>query len=837
MIRQEKLVNNWPGIALALLASLVVYLSNLSIAGPMIQADEGSYLANAAALAGFPNDLAGSYNAGYSLLLVPAYWFASTPEEVWAGVKVINALLFFISVMCLWIAAKILSPNSSKMHLTGAVALVSLYPMWVVLAGYSFAQIAFVPFFLTVFIALSKAIENGWLTWLFLGIVAGFLYWIHPTAIAVLIALVFSCTFIAIKRHAFIEYVILLATLAAMVLFYKFGFTPWLYERMTISGEPPNLHYPSFSKMIAPLLSFNGLTEVAVRLSGHVFYLILGTVGLIGAGLFNLSSKMLKSRHETYEERTLFYRAVGIFLWLSILGIIALSVLLFSTTPEAQRLDHWMYGRYVEGVIAPVLLAGTLLPTYRTTLWALPVLLVCTVLFWMGLGEYSGNARFNVSAFWQQFYLQEKSVLAWAATGGVIILLVGLIPRRMGMMLIASLFVFSAYLQIDWHDHASNIATSRWKAALKVRGNYPLAKCVGFDHSDIDSYEKHVFWFDAGFILFDYALQRMSFDRWISTCDGPLFSYDRYLDERSSDIHIEAVAPHGGPYLWVKGKLPSEKHYPMNVENRSISPLQTLGEGWYDLEASHVWSSNLATLKLPVVDHCRKRSCFVTLKLAAYGASKDRPVKLLIKNTKNGDWSEEVIFKNSNIVPVHLPLNGHYLINRFSLSVPDAISPKDLQGSNDPRILGVALSEITLDGELSVNGAELLRLPKTVGRIEGSAIISDGREGFLAFGPYQSAAVGKYKLILRGKSGKLDSAFVDIVSSQGTVQHGKFILQPTVHDGGVLAEGQVQLDAPVEDIEIRVYVGAEDDVTLEGYELMPVETEDHSASLEHNPLN
>ena len=60
-------------------------------------------------------------------------------------------------------------------------------------------------------------------------------------------------------------------------------------------------------------------------------------------------------------------------------------------------------------------------------------------------------------------------------------------------------------------------------------------------------------------------------------------------------------------------------------------------------------------------------------------------------------------------------------------------------------------------------------------------------------------------------------------------------MEPTVHDGGILAEGQIQLDAPVEDIEIRVYVGAKDDVTLEGYELVPVETENHSASLEHNP--
>ena len=65
--------------------------------------------------------------------------------------------------------------------------------------------------------------------------------------------------------------------------------------------------------MIAPLLSFNGLAEVVVRLSAHIFYLILGTAGLIGAGLFALSSKMLNRSHETCKERILFYRAIGIF--------------------------------------------------------------------------------------------------------------------------------------------------------------------------------------------------------------------------------------------------------------------------------------------------------------------------------------------------------------------------------------------------------------------------------------------------------------------------------------------------------------------------------------------
>ncbi|MBF6648509.1 hypothetical protein [Methylobacter sp. BlB1] len=127
--------------------------------------------------------------------------------------------------------------------------------------------------------------------------------------------------------------------------------------------------------------------------------------------------------------------------------------------------------------------------------------------------------------------------------------------------------------------------------------------------------------------------------------------------------------------------------------------------------------------------------------------------------------------------------------------------------------------------------------PSHVGTVQKGKLVSTGRAGFLHFGPRVSMEAGNYKLLVRGKGNMTSSTWVDVVSGKGTIEYGKFTLHPTIHDGGLLAEGQVQLDAPVEDIEIRVYVGAEDDVTLEGYELVPVETEDHSASLEHNPLN
>lgn len=112
-----------------------------------------------------------------------------------------------------------------------------------------------------------------------------------------------------------------------------------------------------------------------------------------------------------------------------------------------------------------------------------------------------------------------------------------------------------------------------------------------------------------------------------------------------------------------------------------------------------------------------------------------------------------------------------------------------------------------------------------VGKQQDGRLLSNGCSGFLHFGPYVPMGSGSYWLIVRGAAEAASSTWVDVVSGKGTVEYAKFGLAPTINGGGVLAEGQVELDAPVEDIEVRVYIGAEDQISLEGYELLPVERE------------
>jgi hypothetical protein len=811
---------------ISVLVGIAVFFLNYAIQGPMIQGDEGSYLANAAAIAGFHNDMASSYNAGYSILIAPAFWVADTPTEAWMFVKAINALLLACITLLLWMISRRLAPKVDLKARLAAVVLVTLYPMWVVMSGYSFAQIAFVAVFLLVTLVFMNAVHGGVVAWILLGIASGFLYWGHPTAVATLIAISISSAYIAWVRGRWSLLLTLLLSIAVMIIAYRDGIVPWLHDRMTISGSPANLHYPGIKRLLSTFLTFDGLQEVVARIGGHIFYLSIGTVGLIWLGLISLIAKAHKIKKHVWNDEVLGYRALAVFLVLSLTGTLVLSALFFSSAQGAQRLDHWMYGRYVEGVIAPILLIGTLsFSLWRVSLWSIPIAIFGAVLLAMNFNDYTNVARFNISAFWQDFWLREQGLWAWLVSGCVLVGVAGALPRRWGIFLIFAIFVYSNYLQIKWHKAASDNAAMRWESALSVRKTFLPGTCVGFDYSGIDSYQKHVFWFDFAFQLFDYKLMRMSVDRWLEKCGGPLFSYDKDLDEQGYDVYPLALSPYGGPTLWLKGRPSTDDVYPMSVSERSPGLARTLGSGWYDLERKHVWSKESAQLRLPVPETCRSGECSVELKFSVYGASQNRPVIVNIREIgPKSAFSQALTIQTSARQNLILPLDPSSPIYRLSITIPDAVSPKVLQGKSDARVLGIALYMIELvrDEKGIYRSGFSTDTPTQVGVVHSSQLHSDGKPGFLLFGPYRPLNAGGYRLIVRGEGTVTDTAWVDVVSQKGKVQHARFPLSST-SDGnkGVLAEGEVTLESPVKDVEVRVFVGEQDVVRLDGYELAP----------------
>lgn len=551
-----KLKKTAPLLILACVA-LLVFVANLGVRGPMIQADEGSYLANAAALAGFPNDLENSYRAGYSILIAPAFWLAETPQGIWLAVKAINAILFALSVAGLWLAARQLSPATDNKSRALAVVLVSLYPMWLVTSGYSFAQIAFVPVFMFMFLTFLHSISGGMRAWIGLGLISGFLYWIHPTAIAPITGVLAGSAYITFSRRSFGLFGGLLLGLVPMLLIYQLGVVPWLHSQMSISGLPPLLQDSGLVELLAAMVSFDGLHAVITHMGGQLFYLSVGTVGLLWLGLFSLTpwaqGSDLPEQHSVHQKP-----AMALFIGISLFGVMGMAAFMNAAIPMTEhRLDQWLHGRYVEGVIAPILLLGVLMPSFRKLLWVVPIALLCAFLLWIDLAEYTRVDPFNISAFWQNFWLREQGLWAWLAAGSGLVVLVALLPKRLAMLVVGIVFAFSGYLQIDWHKTKSEEAVSRWNAALLIKEQFPPGSCVGFDDTDLDSDDKRDFWFDSGFILFDYALKRMTSEQWNESCDGPFLGFQNELEIEGTQVYPLALSHLGGPKAWARGLPPA----------------------------------------------------------------------------------------------------------------------------------------------------------------------------------------------------------------------------------------------------------------------------------------
>jgi hypothetical protein len=115
--------------------------------------------------------------------------------------------------------------------------------------------------------------------------------------------------------------------------------------------------------------------------------------------------------------------------------------------------------------------------------------------------------------------------------------------------------------------------------------------------------------------------------------------------------------------------------------------------------------------------------------------------------------------------------------------------------------------------------------PSLVGIVKDAKLYSDGRAGFMLFGPYVPMNAGQYTFQVFGSGNLPSSVWVDVVSSKGTVQHGKFALSQETQQGHTLLKGKIKIEKEAEDVEVRVYVGADDELILSGYELVPINEE------------
>jgi glycosyltransferase involved in cell wall biosynthesis len=114
------------------------------------------------------------------------------------------------------------------------------------------------------------------------------------------------------------------------------------------------------------------------------------------------------------------------------------------------------------------------------------------------------------------------------------------------------------------------------------------------------------------------------------------------------------------------------------------------------------------------------------------------------------------------------------------------------------------------------------RLQRQVGHLEHRVLDTDGRGGYLVYGPYASLPAGRYRLRVIGQWLGVDDGkpYLDVVTGQGQLILLHAPLEPGAAVGDCLLEASFQLEADVTDLETRLFVDSATEITLVGIELL-----------------
>ncbi len=135
--------------------------------------------------------------------------------------------------------------------------------------------------------------------------------------------------------------------------------------------------------------------------------------------------------------------------------------------------------------------------------------------------------------------------------------------------------------------------------------------------------------------------------------------------------------------------------YTLDRDKAKLSNL--FKSGWYNMEASHVWSSKTSTLMLASnMFALGDLPPAVVLELAPFAATEDRPVSMEV--TACG-VDQTFVFQSSKATEVRIPIGqgGQVQTCTIRLSLDRATSPAALGRSADARVLGVSLRSVTFE--------------------------------------------------------------------------------------------------------------------------------------------
>lgn len=323
-----------------------------NIPGPSLLWDGQGYLGTASWISGVGIPYLGDlvfYHAGYPALLAPLFRVLSSPAAMFRGAQTLNAVAAgaaFVMLVHLGQSAFGL-PRRRALAVAG---LASVYPAVLLQSGFEWPESVFVATFagcsLLAWTFLRRPSAPAAAT---LGAATAFLYAVHPRGLSMVVATAGLLAFVALRRrrHAWAAAIGLAALDAGLVI--TTAVHAASRAALWADGTAPA------SLGLAERLADPAVwSELALRAAGQLWYLTVVSLGLAVLGVAFLVS-MAAGRRPASPVPGSPRRGLAVYLLVTMAAMAFASVLQITTH---TRVDHLVYGRYNEGFLPVLLVAG-----------------------------------------------------------------------------------------------------------------------------------------------------------------------------------------------------------------------------------------------------------------------------------------------------------------------------------------------------------------------------------------------------------------------------------------------------------------------------------------------
>jgi len=340
--------------------------------------DEFGYWGSAAYLAGL--DWSGIiseipyYSYGYSLLLVPLFFIFDNPVHMYKAAIVLNGIMLSVSFLLCYDIAKKLAKGVDKKILIVIAFLISMYPAYIAYSSIAWGECLLILniWLLTWgFTDLNETSSNH--KFVLIGFLSMYSYMIHQRALGVLIASMIVVIVMNVLGKINLKQVLLVALPMIILLFIHIYLKENIQTLLWLNGSGNMTNdYLAQTGKISQIFSINGFLALVKTSLGHIFYVgaasyLLGYLGLYEllrkAGKGTIAAiKSGKTDILSCDQHFPLYN----FLLIAVLLSLAINII-FMINPT--RVDHIVYGRYIDMIMGPLVLLGFVVLMNKKTNW------------------------------------------------------------------------------------------------------------------------------------------------------------------------------------------------------------------------------------------------------------------------------------------------------------------------------------------------------------------------------------------------------------------------------------------------------------------------------------